>query len=131
MNTGFSRFAWTILAVNILCAQATHEPAPSTPAAPVDPKLLQRAKDIHKRIIAFDSHVDLPFDYAGASTDGTAQIDLPKVERGQLKGAALAVFGAQGPRSPEGYAKAPEGGDKKNGLVKAFAEQNSDRAALA
>jgi membrane dipeptidase len=131
MNTGFSRFAWTLLAVNILCAQATHEPAPSTPAAPVDPKLLQRAKDIHKRIVAFDSHVDLPFDYAGAATDGTAQIDLPKVERGQLKGAALAIFVPQGPRTPEGYAKARQDAEKKYGLIKAFAEQNPDRAVLA
>jgi membrane dipeptidase len=101
-------------------------------AAPADnAKLLQKAKDIHKRIIAFDSHVDLPFDYAGASADGKAQIDLPKVERGQLKGAALAVFVPQGPRTPEGYAKAREDAQKKYGLIKAIAEQNPDRAALA
>jgi membrane dipeptidase len=131
MNTNFSRFALTILAVNILCAQATHEPAPSAPAAAVDPKLLQRAKEIHKRIIAFDSHVDLPFDYAGAATDGKAQIDLPKVERGQLKGAALAIFVPQGPRTPEGYAKARQDAEKKYDLIKAFAEQNPDRAVLA
>jgi membrane dipeptidase len=96
-----------------------------------DAKLLQKAHDIHKRIIAFDSHVDLPFDYAGASPDGKAQIDLPKVERGQLKGAALAMFVPQGPRTPEGYAKAREDADKKFALIKAFAEQNPDRAALA
>src|SRR6266853_5053330 len=96
-----------------------------------DSKLLQKAKEIHKRIIAFDSHVDLPFDYAGASADGKAQIDLPKVERGQLKGAALAVFVPQGPRPPEGYAKAREDAQKKYGLIKAIAEQNPDRAALA
>jgi membrane dipeptidase len=101
-------------------------------AAPADDaKLLQKARDIHKRIIAFDSHVDLPFDYAGASADGKAQIDLPKVERGQLKGAALAVFVPQGPRTPEGYAKAREDAQKKYDLIKAVAEQNPDRAALA
>ena len=70
-----------------------------------DPQLLQKAKEIHKRIIAFDSHLDLPFDYAGAAEDGKTQFDLPKVIRGQLKGAALAVFVPQGPRTPEGYAK--------------------------
>src|SRR5258708_17961575 len=33
-------------------------------AAPADDaKLLQKARDIHKRIIAFASHADLPFDY--------------------------------------------------------------------
>jgi hypothetical protein len=43
IHTGLSRFAWTILAVNILCAQETHKAAPSAPAPAVDPKLLQRA----------------------------------------------------------------------------------------
>src|SRR5690242_15406450 len=106
--------------------------APCVRAASADDaKLLQKARDIHKRIIAFDSHVDLPFDYAGASADGKAQIDLPKVGRGQLKGAALAMFVPQGPRTPEGYAKAREDADKKFALIKGFAEQNPDRAALA
>ena len=133
MNTGFSRLAVSILAAHALFAQATHEPAPSTQAdaAAIDPKLLQRAREIHKRIVAFDSHVDLPFDYAGAAADGKAQIDLPKVERGQLKGAALAIFVPQGPRTPEGYAKARQHADKKYELIKAFAEQNPDRAMLA
>jgi membrane dipeptidase len=96
-----------------------------------DAKLVERARQIHKRIIAFDSHVDLPFDYEGAATDGKAQIDLPKVERGQLKGAALAMFVPQGPRTPEGYAKARLDADKKYALIKAVAEGNPTRASLA
>src|SRR5258708_5658982 len=96
-----------------------------------DSRLLQKAKEIHKRMIAFDTHVDLPFDYAGASEDGKEKIDLPKVERGQLKGAALAVFVPQGPRTPQGYAKAREDAEKKYALNKAIAEQNPSRAALA
>jgi membrane dipeptidase len=96
-----------------------------------DAKLLERAKEIHKRIIAFDTHLDLPFDYAGAAADGKTQFDLPKAARGQLKGAALAVFVPQGPRTPEGYAKAGADADKKYGLIKAVAEENADRAALA
>src|SRR5579862_221826 len=98
---------------------------------PSDAKLLEKAKQIHARIVAFDSHLDLPFDYAGAAADGKTQFDLPKVFRGQLKGAALAVFVPQGPRTPEGYAKARMDAQKKYGLIKAFAEQNPDRAALA
>jgi microsomal dipeptidase-like Zn-dependent dipeptidase len=104
----------------------------SAPAdAPADPKLLEKAKEIHKRIIAFDSHVDLPFDYAGAAADGKTQIDLPKVARGQLKGAALAVFVPQGPRTPEGYAQAKKDGEKKYDLIRAVAGENPGRAALA
>jgi len=100
-------------------------------ADPSDAKLFERARQIHKRIVALDSHVDLPFDYAGAAADGKAQIDLPKVERGQLKGAALAMFVPQGPRTPEGYAKARQDADKKYALIKAVAEENPARAALA
>jgi len=96
-----------------------------------DDQFLAQAKAIHKRILAFDTHLDLPFDYAGAAEDGKTQFDLPKVARGQLKGAALAVFVPQGPRTPEGYAKARSDAEKKYSLIKAVAEQNPDRAALA
>jgi membrane dipeptidase len=93
--------------------------------------LEEKATAIQKRIVAFDSHVDLPFDYPGAADDGKTAIDLPKVARGQLKGAALAVFVPQGPRTPEGYAKARQDAETKYKLIKAFAEQNPQRAALA
>jgi hypothetical protein len=38
----------------------------TTPAQVTAPKLLERAKEIQRRIIAFDSHLDLPFDYPKA-----------------------------------------------------------------
>src|SRR5580698_7103423 len=96
-----------------------------------DTALLEKARAIQKRIVTFDSHLDLRFDYAGAAEDGKTQFDLPKVARGQLKGAALAVFVPQGPRTPEGYAKAREDTDKKLALIKAVAEQNPKLAELA
>lgn len=95
-----------------------------------DAKLSKRAEQIQKRILAFDSHLDLPFDYTGAAEDGKTQFDLPKAFRGHLKGAALAVFVPQGPRTSEGYAKAREDADKKYNLIKAVAEANP-RAAIA
>ena len=98
---------------------------------PNDSKYLERAKQLDQRILTFDTHLDLPFDYPGAAADGTTQFDLPKTARGQLKGAALAVFVPQGPRTPEGYAKARADAEKKYGLIKAVAEENPDRAALA
>lgn len=100
-------------------------------AGAADAELAEQARQIHQRIIAVDSHVDLPFDYPGAAEDGKTQIDLPKVARGQLKGAVLAVFVPQGPRTAEGYAKAREEADKKYKLIKAFAEDNPGKASLA
>jgi membrane dipeptidase len=103
----------------------------AAPAEGADPKLLEKAKEVHRRIITFDSHLDLPFDYPGASADGKTQFDLPKIARGQLKAAALAVFVPQGPRTPEGYAQARADAEKKFNLIKAVAEQNPNLAALA
>ena len=80
---------------------------------PNDSKYLERARQLDQRILTFDTHLDLPFDYPGAAVDGTTQFDLPKTARGQLKGAALAVFVPQGPRTPEGYAKARADAEKK------------------
>lgn len=100
-------------------------------AGAADATLVEQARQIHQRIIAIDSHVDLPFDYPGAAADGKTQIDLPKVARGQLKAAVLAVFVPQGPGTAAGYAKAREDAEKKYTLIKSFAEDNPDQAALA
>src|SRR6516162_10179671 len=116
----------------LLAASAVYVALPMFAADdPADANLLKRADQIQERILAFDSHLDLPFDYAGAAADGKTQFDLPKAFRGHLKGAALAVFVPQGPRTPEGYAKAREDADKKYKLIKAVAEANPTRAAIA
>ena len=117
-----------------LCAAVLLAVAGSTSAQQAtvaDTKLLEKAKEIHRRIVAFDSHLDLPFDYPGALADGKTQFDLPKVARGELKGAALAVFVPQGPRTPQGYAQARADAERKYNLIKAVAEQNPNLAALA
>jgi|SRR5438309_3440509 len=125
---GRSQLTATLCAA-LLLAVTRFIAAPAEDGA--DPKLLEKAKEVHRRIIAFDSHLDLPFDYPGASADGKTQFDLPKVARGQLKGAALAVFVPQGPRTPQGYAQARADAEKKYNLIKAVAEQNPNLAALA
>jgi|SRR5581483_10904096 len=118
-----SLMTWAIIVVSPTIALAADLPS--------EADLLAKAKQIHSRIITFDSHLDLPFDYAGAATDGKTQFDLPKSARGQLKGAAIAVFVPQGPRTPEGYAKARVDAEKKLAIIKAVAGENSDRAAVA
>src|ERR1700739_1755188 len=123
-----SHLAATLTAALLL---AVTQSIAAPPEGAADPKLLQKAKEVHRRIIAFDSHLDLPFDYPGASADGKTQFDLPKVARGQLKGASLAVFVPQGPRTPEGYAKARADAERKYNLIKDVAEQNPNLAALA
>ncbi len=114
--------AWLLLSV------AARMPAAETPS---ELQLRKKAKVIHDRILAFDSHLDLPFDYPGAAKNGKTQFDLPKALHGKLKGAAIAVFVPQGPRTPEGYQKAAADAEKKLQLIKDIAEQNPDRAEIA
>jgi len=94
-----------------------------------DAALLEKAKQIHSRIVAFDSHVDIPLNYGAPGVD--SQIDLAKAEHGLLKGASLAVFVPQGLRNEQGYAQARSDAEKKYQLIRGIAEKNPKQAALA
>src|ERR1700744_5918181 len=108
----------------VVCCLA---PLPIAAAVTDDAALLAKAREIHKRIVAFDSHTDITLDFEGAAIDGKAQLELPKVTRGRMKGAAIAIFAQQGPRTPEGFAKAKADAEKKYELIKAIAAQNPDK----
>lgn len=118
--------------LTILLLQAALAAFPvSVVYAAEDAQLLAKAKELQKKVIAIDCHVDLPFDYSGAAEDGKTQFDLPKAERGGLKAASLSVFVNMTVRTPEGYATAKQEAEKKYQLIKAVAEQNPDHAAIA
>jgi membrane dipeptidase len=90
---------------------------------------------IHARALVLDSHVDVPLDLGvgphEVAVDGDGQIDLPKLERGEVDAAVLAVFVSQGPRTTEGYAKARQDADTKLAAIRAIPERHPDRAVLA
>lgn len=91
--------------------------------------LLEKAKQIHSRILAFDSHEDIPLNYDKPGLD--TQVDLGKAKRGLLKGASIAVFVPQGARNDDAYSKARSDADKKYRLIRDIAEKNPAQAALA
>jgi membrane dipeptidase len=91
--------------------------------------LLEKAKQIHSRILAFDSHVDIPLNYDQPGID--TQVDLGKAERGLLKGASIAVFVPQGARNDAAYGNARSDADKKYRLIREIADKNPAQAALA
>ncbi|OIN56332.1 dipeptidase [Arsenicibacter rosenii] len=76
------------------------------------PKKVQK---LHQRILTLDTHADAPinmmkpgFDVGKAhdvKADGT-QIDFPRMKRGGMDAMFFAVYLAQGPRTPEGHARA-------------------------
>ena len=65
------------------------------PGYPV--KGMKEARELHERLLSFDSHITVPLDFGTAGNeadkDGSGQFDLVKANRGQLSGAALTVFG--------------------------------------
>jgi membrane dipeptidase len=90
---------------------------------------------IHARALVLDSHADVPQNLGVGphdfGLDGDGQVDLPKLERGQVDAAVLAVFVPQGPRTPEGYAKARRDADAKLAAIAAIPQRYPDRAVLA
>jgi membrane dipeptidase len=95
----------------------------------------ETAAAIHASALVLDSHADVPQDLGVGphdfGVDGDGQIDLPKLERGQVDAAVLAVFVPQGPRTPEGYAKARRDADAKLAAIAAIPRRYPDRAVLA
>jgi microsomal dipeptidase-like Zn-dependent dipeptidase len=106
-----------------------------SPATAAGDAYLDRAREIHKKIIVFDSHLDIPDDFGTpgleAGTDGATQFDLPKVERGLVKGASLAVFVPQGPRTPQATEEARAAALKKYQIIVGIAAKYPERAGIA
>jgi membrane dipeptidase len=73
------------------------------------------AMAIHQRILTLDSHLDTPMSFGRPGwsmmenhtyADDMTQVDYPRMVRGGLDGGFFAIYTAQGPRTPEGYANA-------------------------
>jgi len=97
------------------CTSDQEAEAPRTGAAGVselsEEEIMERAREIHARVISIDTHIDIPNNFAAApDTDpgvrGRFQNDLPKMREGGLDAAFFIVYVGQGDRTPEGYANA-------------------------
>jgi membrane dipeptidase len=79
-------------------------------------KLTEKALNIHRRVLTVDTHCDTPFmllekgwdigKYHQPGLPGSGCQDLPRMKAGGLDATFFAVYVAQGPRTPEGHAKA-------------------------
>lgn len=123
-----SLLAGTLLAAAFGLPLAAH-------AASTERDFLKEAAEIHREIVTIDHHLDVPFDYgtAGreAAIDGPTQFDLPKAERGIVKGASVAIFVPQGPRTPAGFEEARRKAEQKYEIITSIAGKYPDRAAIA
>ena len=109
--------------------------AVATPALAQPSGADARAAAIHARALVLDSHADIPLDFGvgahDAAVDGDGQVDLPKLKRGGVGAIVLAVFVQQGPRTPEGIAKARGEADTKLKAIHTAADHHPDQAELA
>jgi membrane dipeptidase len=72
-----------------------------------DPALVAKARAIHERVIALDTHVDInPSNFTAArnyTQDLPVQVNLPKMIKGGLDAAFFIVYVGQGDLTPAGY----------------------------
>jgi membrane dipeptidase len=78
----------------------------------------ERARELHRKILSVDTHCDTAFNLLRAdwkigdrhdpSKRESGKIDLPRMKEGGLDAEFFAAFVGQGPRTPEGYARAKD-----------------------
>ncbi|HXV61099.1 MAG TPA: dipeptidase [Vicinamibacteria bacterium] len=109
---------------------------PDATAPRPEEDLLDRARAIHDRVLALDTHVDIPFDYATEKVDpgarGEFQVDLPKMEEGGLDAAFFIVYVGQTERTAANYEKAKaDAMTKFDAIHRMVDEMYPDRIELA
>jgi membrane dipeptidase len=126
-----------LLAFGCATPQTADTGATATPSSDrmADPRVAV-ARAIHDRVIALDTHVDIPNNYATAESDpgvrGGAKVDLVKMREGGLDAAFFIVYVGQGPRTPEGNERAKDAAMNKFTAIHRMAEQMyPDRIGIA
>ena len=96
-------------------------------AQSTDPALVAKAKAIHQKVIALDTHDDIDVRNFTAERNYTQRLDnqvnIPKMEEGGLDAAFFIVYVGQGPLTPEGYDKAYKEALSKFDAIHRLAEQ--------
>jgi membrane dipeptidase len=101
-----------------------------------DAALMAKAKGIHDRVIALDTHNDIdPADFTpdrNYTQRLDTQVNLPKMVEGGLDASFFIVYVGQGPLTADGYAKAYEAAVAKFDAVHRLAEAIApDKIGLA
>jgi membrane dipeptidase len=105
--------------------------------AQTEAELYAKARAIHERVIAIDTHVDIPFDFASSAYDMMKpargqQVHIPTMIEGGLDTPFLIVFVPQGERTIAGYAKATaDAFTKFSAIRRATDDLYKDRIELA
>jgi membrane dipeptidase len=98
------------------------------------------ARAVHERILTLDTHLDTPMNFARPgwdimdthSVDGDmSQVDYPRMVQGGLDGGFFAIYTAQGPRTPDGFAAARDAAIRRGVEIREMVARHGDKFALA
>jgi membrane dipeptidase len=109
-------------------------PTPTQPANPDEPTdaVVER---VHKATLTIDPHIDIRNDFntpaKDPSTDTDDQFDLPKLERGGLDVATIALFADPARRTPANVTAARRQVEAKLDALTRFVNAHPDRLAFA
>ncbi len=113
----------------------------SCTAAQTPPTVEAKARELHRKILTVDTHCDTAFSLLrkdwkiGERHDpalrASGKIDLPRMKEGGLDAEFFAAFVGQGPRTPEGYAKAKDSALKAVAAVRQMTETYAPLIGLA
>ena len=101
-------------------------------------KLAEKAARIHEAALTVDSHTDTPldmmhpgYDFMVRNEGRRSKVDLPRMKEGGLDGIYFAVFVGQGPRTPQGNARARAEALEICDTIDALLARNPDELELA
>jgi len=92
------------------------------------------AAAIHADTLTLDTHIDIPLTYMGEidpSGPTDLQVDLPKLQVGELDSGFWIIYIPQGELTAEGYAAGLEIAETRNAAIQALSRTHSDNFELA
>ena len=106
----------------------------------LSPAFAADALGLHQRLIVLDTHLDTPANFARPGwdimtehtfADDLSQIDYPRMAAGGLDGGFFAIYTAQGPRTPEGYAAALDAALQRGLEIREMVARHNETFELA
>jgi membrane dipeptidase len=110
------------------------------PASAAQEQVSQADRLLHERLLTLDTHLDTPtfFERPGWRFDRLnnfdwdgSQVDLPRMAQGGLDGGFFVIYTAQGPLTPQAYAKVRDQALMRAVAIQRVMAENRDRIGLA
>lgn len=95
---------------------------------------------LHRRLLTLDTHLDVPIHFGRPGWNfgerheldaDIAQVDMPRMEDGNLSGGFFVIFTEQGPLTPEGYTAALASARNRSRAIDETISRFGDRIGLA